>query len=88
MEAPVVFSEVYYPAGWVCRLDGKEVDITRVNYLLRAVMVPSGEHTLEMSFEPPVFATTSTYSLLGSILMAVVLAGAALKGVKESRKTA
>jgi len=47
-----VASEVYYPAGWTAYLDGEEVPIHRVNYLLRGVHVPEGEHTLVMRFEP------------------------------------
>lgn len=48
----LVASEVYYPAGWNAYLDGERVPIHRANYLLRAVAVPAGEHTLEMRFEP------------------------------------
>jgi len=53
-DAPRLFvaSEVYYPAGWNAYLDGKQVPIHRVNYLLRGVHVPEGEHTLVMRFEP------------------------------------
>ena len=53
-DAPRLFvaSEVYYPAGWTAYLDGEEVPIRRVNYLLRGVHVPAGEHTLVMRFEP------------------------------------
>jgi hypothetical protein len=53
-DAPRLFvaSEVYYPAGWTAYLDGREVPIHRVDYLLRGVHVPEGEHTLVMRFEP------------------------------------
>ena len=53
-DAPRLFvaSEVYYPAGWTAYLDGEEVPIHRVNYLLRGVHVPEGEHTLVLRFEP------------------------------------
>jgi uncharacterized membrane protein YfhO len=47
-----VASEVYYPAGWNAYLDGEQVPIHRVDYLLRGVHVPEGEHTLVMRFEP------------------------------------
>lgn len=47
-----VASEVYYPAGWRAFLDGDEVPIHRVNYLLRGVMVPQGSYRLEMRFDP------------------------------------
>jgi len=53
-DAPRLFvaSEVYYPAGWTAHLDGEEVPIRPVDYLLRGVHVPEGEHTLVMRFEP------------------------------------
>jgi hypothetical protein len=53
-DAPRLFvaSEVYYPAGWTAYLDGEEVPIRPVDYLLRGVHVPAGEHTLVMRFEP------------------------------------
>ncbi|PSQ95849.1 MAG: hypothetical protein BRD55_09500 [Bacteroidetes bacterium SW_9_63_38] len=53
-DAPRLFvaSEVYYPRGWHAYLDGKQVPIHRVDYLLRGVHVPEGEHTLVMRFEP------------------------------------
>jgi hypothetical protein len=53
-DAPRLFvaSEVYYPAGWNAYLDGEKVPIRRVDYLLRGVHVPEGEHTLVMRFEP------------------------------------
>jgi hypothetical protein len=48
----LVMSEVYYPAGWTATLDDQPVPIYRANYLLRAVPVPAGRHTLTMRFEP------------------------------------
>ncbi len=48
----LVVSEVYYPAGWVATLDGSEIPIEQANYLLRAVFLPAGEHTLRMAFNP------------------------------------
>ena len=48
----LVASEVYYPAGWNAYLNGEPVPIYRADYLLRAVPVEAGEHTLTMRFEP------------------------------------
>lgn len=47
-----VFSEIYYPNDWHLNCDGKEIELGRVNYALRAAIIPSGEHTLTMEFIP------------------------------------
>jgi hypothetical protein len=47
-----VFSEIYYPHGWHLYIDGEEKEIGRVNYVLRAAVIPSGEHKICMEFVP------------------------------------
>ena len=47
-----VFSEIYYPEGWHLYIDGEEREIGRVNYVLRAAVIPAGEHTIQMTFIP------------------------------------
>jgi hypothetical protein len=74
-DAPRLFvaSEVYYPAGWNAYLNGAQVPIHRVDYLLRGVHVPEGEHTLVMRFEPAAdrygtwIATASTVLVYGGV---------------------
>ena len=73
-------SEVYYPAGWMATLDGQPAEIARADYLLRAVPVPAGEHTLRMRFDPPRHSLSlwlsglSTLFVYGGILAALGLA--------------
>ena len=70
-----VFSEVYYPKGWKTIIDGKEASHIRVNYLLRGMEVPDGEHIIEFKFEPDVIQTGSMIALAGSILVGLLLLG-------------
>lgn len=83
---PVVFSEIYYPEGWICRIDGNEVDAARVNYVLRGAMVPAGTHTVEWSFEPKVWEKGTTISYAGSALLFALLAFAGFMVYKEEKK--
>lgn len=47
-----VFSEIYYSEGWHLKCDGKEIELGRVNYVLRAAVIPAGDHPLTMEFIP------------------------------------
>ncbi|HET6568172.1 MAG TPA: YfhO family protein [Rhodothermales bacterium] len=74
----MVASEIYYPAGWKAFVDGNPVPIYRADYLLRAVPVPAGEHTVVMRFEPRSVTTSFWLSLLSTIAVyggIVVLVG-------------
>ncbi|MCY4233627.1 MAG: YfhO family protein [Bacteroidetes bacterium] len=74
----LVLSEVYYPAGWEATLNGESIDIHRVNYLLRGVVVPAGQHTLEMTFNPTSYIWGKRLSLFSTIFvygLAITLIG-------------
>ena len=70
-----VFSEVYYPEGWQAYLDGEKLPHFRADYVLRAMMLPGGEHQLVFRFEPQVIETGSSIALASSVLMALALVG-------------
>ncbi|MEE3245521.1 MAG: YfhO family protein [Bacteroidota bacterium] len=70
-----VFSEVYYPDGWNVYIDGKPSTYFKADYILRAMMVPEGEHTIEFKFEPQVVKTGSTISLASNILLLLIIIG-------------
>ncbi|WP_010662276.1 glycosyltransferase family protein [Marinilabilia salmonicolor] len=74
-EKIAVFSDIYYPAGWRAFIDGKEVEINRVNYLLRALMVPDGVHTIEFRFEPASVNSAKTLAVIGGILVILFALG-------------
>ena len=71
-----VFSEVYYPEGWTATVDDQEVPILRANYILRALEIPPGQHTIRFRFAPQSYQVGNTVSLGASILLIVVLLGA------------
>lgn len=70
----VVFSEIYYP-GWTATVDGVEVPVGRVNYVLRAINVKPGDHKVELTFRPKTLATTETiaYAAYGVLLIAILV---------------
>ena len=70
----VVFSEIYYP-GWQVTIDGQPVDIARADYILRAINVPAGEHTIEMWFDPQSIQVTESiaYAALALLLIGVMV---------------
>jgi len=77
-EQLAVFSEIYYADGWQATLDGKEVPYFRSNYILRAMVVPAGTHTIEFRFQPKSFnrfETASMVALVALILFLVVAFG-------------
>lgn len=71
-----LFSEAYYSKGWNAYIDGQPVTHFRANYLLRAMKIPEGNHTIEYKFEPEVVAIGSKISLATSALFLLVLLGA------------
>jgi hypothetical protein len=71
----IVFSEVYYKDGWKAYVDKKEVDICKVNYLLRGIEVPKGNHTIEFVFDLPKFRKSNIYATIGSFLILLMIAG-------------
>ncbi|RZJ54243.1 MAG: hypothetical protein EOO44_05745 [Flavobacterium sp.] len=70
-----VFSEMYYKNGWNAYVDGKLTDHFPVDYVLRAMEVPGGKHTIEFKFEPQVVKTGGTIALGSSIGMLLLLIG-------------
>ncbi|MFT4603137.1 MAG: hypothetical protein ACI857_003324, partial [Arenicella sp.] len=77
-----VFSEVHYPVGWKAFVDGSEVSITRANYLLRAVEVPAGDHTVTFEYELESYAKSGTYANIGTIIVFLILIAGLVIGWK------
>ncbi len=83
----LVFSETYYKDGWKATINGKELPIYPVNYMLRGVKVPKGKHTLEFTFEPQVVKTGSTITLMSSTLLMLLVLGGLFFEYKAYKRT-
>jgi hypothetical protein len=76
-EQLAVFSEIYYNKGWDAYIDGVKAPYFRANYVLRAMLIPAGDHKIEFKFEPRSYFVGEKVSLAGSVLLVLFL-GAAL----------
>ncbi|MFC2454499.1 MAG: YfhO family protein, partial [Segatella salivae] len=81
----VVFSEIFYPE-WTATVDGKAVEIGRVDYVLRALNVDKGYHKVVLTFDPKSVKQTETVAYLSyGVLLLVVLFAVYFKR-KEDKK--
>ena len=81
-EGFAVFSEMYYKDGWNATIDGKSATILKVDYALRGMKIPAGNHQIEFKFEPQVVKTGSLITLISFIGMILLIIG----GVYLERK--
>ncbi|WP_062620972.1 YfhO family protein [Flammeovirga sp. SJP92] len=82
-----VFSEVWYPAGWVAKIDGEPVDIVCANYVLRGLQIPAGKHEITFDFDPNSFVVGGMISKIAGYLTILLLFGAiGLVIYKETKK--
>ncbi|MFZ5939981.1 MAG: YfhO family protein [Bacteroidota bacterium] len=81
-----VFSEIYYEKGWKAYIDDQPAPHFRVDYLLRAMNIPAGEHEIVFRFHPESYFMGEKVSLAGSLMIILLLLGVVvfeLKGKKE-----
>jgi uncharacterized membrane protein YfhO len=83
----VVFSEIYYPYGWHAYIDGQPTEHFRVNYTLRALNVPAGEHHIRFEFKPDALKKAEPISMLCIIIMyGAIVGGIAYYWVRGRKK--
>ncbi|MCH7535227.1 MAG: hypothetical protein IH948_05710 [Bacteroidetes bacterium] len=87
-ESLAVFSEIYYEGGdndWKVYIDGIETSHIRVNYILRALAIPQGEHNIEFKFLPSSYFTGEKISLASSFLLIILIFGTIGWEIKKAR---
>lgn len=80
-----VFSEIYYPKGWKAFIDGKESEIVRANYILRALELSPGDHKIEFRFEPSSYYIGNKIMMVSSWILVLVIAFGIFKLWMESK---
>lgn len=82
-----VFSEIYYDAGWVATIDGKEAPIVRTNYVLRGLQVPAGNHRIQFEFKPASFYNSNRAAIGASAFIWLMLIGAIVLTLRKPKAT-
>ncbi len=86
-EGVAVFSEIYFPDGWTAYIDGMEAPYFRADYVLRAMKLPAGTHTVEFRFRAPHYDTlTAVTRCCSLILLAGLVAAVGVTVVRNRRK--
>jgi len=76
-EELAVFSEIWYGPnkGWQAYVDGQPVAHIRVDYVLRALKIPAGQHEIVFKFEPRSYYLGKTVSAISSLILLLALLG-------------
>ena len=82
-----VFSDIYYSKGWKAYVDGKETPIMKADYVLRAIKIPAGNHSIEFHFRPASFYTGQKVAMVSSILLIGLSLAAFYPLVKKNSNT-
>ena len=86
-DAVAVFSEIYYPDGWQATIDGQPVTLGRADYILRALHIPAGKHTVEMRFDPQSLHLTEGIAYTALALMVIgVMAAVWMQRRKDTKR--
>lgn len=69
-----VFSEIYYDKGWDAYIDGKLTPYAKINYVLRGMPIPAGEHEIVFKFEPKSHILGWKLTSISTILIYLLIA--------------
>jgi len=75
-DKPALFvaSEIYYPKGWKCYVDGEEKPIYKTDHILRSVFIDKpGEHKVRFAFEPETYFRYLTISKIAHFIAWILL---------------
>ena len=81
----VVFSEIWTSKGWTLWIDGKESPLIRADYILRAAVIPAGNHEIMMRYEPKIWKVGNTIQLISSLILILGLIGAIVMTMKSEK---
>lgn len=81
-----VFSEIYYPKGWNAYVDGKKTDYCNVNYILRGIALPSGNHVVKFIFEPESYKQGTKIMYIASFFIALFFLGGLFMAWRQKKK--
>ena len=80
----VVFSEIWTNKGWTMWIDGQESPLIRADYILRAAVIPAGNHEIMMRYEPKIWKTGNTIQFISSLILIFGLIGAIVVTYRKS----
>ena len=80
----VVFSEIWTSKGWTMWIDGKESPLIRADYILRAAVVPAGNHEIMMRYEPKIWKVGNTIQFVSSLILILGLFAAIVLTFRKS----
>ncbi|MCF8342874.1 MAG: YfhO family protein, partial [Chitinophagaceae bacterium] len=86
-----VFSEIYYKDGWKAYINDKEAPIVKVNYVLRGLVVPTGDHTIKFEFKPASITGAKQIAGVASALLwlsLITMIAFAFKNLNKKENTA
>ena len=83
----VVFSEIWTNKGWALWIDGNESPLIRADYILRAAVIPAGNHKIMMRYEPKIWKVGNTIQFISSLILILGLIAAIVVTYRKSNCT-